>query len=621
MLKFNNKYIFKITQNGDNYMHIKAKLWIIVLLSLFGGLITIFGSAYFSFLNLREQNRVELEHRVHAVHKLLQYHYELSKKGEIEEPTAKKMAIAAIKVLGMSDPTQYIWMHDLREPVPRMIMHPLYPELDTKVLDNPQFYCADKMQLGEDDGKLIPLSGKENLFAAMNNVVNKAGSGYVFYQWTKPLPNGKYTQEVYKKGSFVQKFEPWGWVVGSGIYQDEMLQAAFMNFIKASMILFIYIVLILLVAIWIFRSITKPITQLLASVHTFKTNLAHRAIVTKEDEIGILAKEFNIMANAIGSQIRALRDQALTLGEQAASIEAHSEHLEELVEERTKELLEANKEIMTQIEIIDQYVITSTTDINGKITYASKAFCDLLGYSKEELFGQTHRIVKNPNATKDLYEQMWGTITNGKSWISEIQNKTKDGTLHWLKVRISPIIDENSVITGYSAIRENINDKIEAQQLAITDQLTKLYNRRELDKNLELHTALCKRYKTPFSVIMIDIDKFKEVNDLYGHQVGDSVLQKMAELLKMRVRETDIVGRWGGEEFLILLPNTTLEQGLIIAESLRKCVAAYKFETVGNKTISLGVSEYKDSVQEIIKRADDALYKAKEDGRNRVDFL
>ena len=132
-----------------------------------------------------------------------------------------------------------------------------------------------------------------------------------------------------------------------------------------------------------------------------------------------------------------------------------------------------------------------------------------------------------------------------------------------------------------------------------------------------------RRYNVDFSIILLDIDNFKSVNDTYGHDVGDYVLQTMAKTLRTHIRITDIIGRWGGEEFLIICNNTNLDNSKILAENIRKIVENIKFDKVGTKTISLGLSEFQkdDDVKSIFKRADDALYEAKTTGKNKVCTL
>lgn len=157
--------------------------------------------------------------------------------------------------------------------------------------------------------------------------------------------------------------------------------------------------------------------------------------------------------------------------------------------------------------------------------------------------------------------------------------------------------------------------------LAITDKLTGLYNRLEIDKRLDEAIAGFKRYGTAFSVLIVDVDNFKRVNDLYGHQKGDWCLQKTAEILKERMRKTDVLGRWGGEEFIVICPNTHLAESVLLGESIRKAIEEESFDIDGNYTVSIGISSVQkdDEANCIIKRADENLYLAKSKGRNRVE--
>ncbi len=154
-----------------------------------------------------------------------------------------------------------------------------------------------------------------------------------------------------------------------------------------------------------------------------------------------------------------------------------------------------------------------------------------------------------------------------------------------------------------------------------TDALTGLNNRMRLDEALENEVSRAQRYQSTFSIIMLDIDYFKKVNDTYGHLAGDEVLKKLSDLLKRKLRKTDVAGRWGGEEFLLLLPQQGRRHACMIAEKLRETIEANEFTNVGTITASFGVTEYasKDIVNNLIKRADDALYRAKDLGRNRVE--
>lgn len=158
--------------------------------------------------------------------------------------------------------------------------------------------------------------------------------------------------------------------------------------------------------------------------------------------------------------------------------------------------------------------------------------------------------------------------------------------------------------------------------LAQTDPLTNIKNRLSLDQMMRQQISESQRYKTEFSLIMIDIDLFKPVNDKYGHLVGDKLLQQFVLLLQESIRQSDLLGRWGGEEFLIICPHTNLAQAAILAEKLRVAVFTAIFLTVGKKTASFGVAQYhpSESAECCLARADEAMYRAKSSGGNQVKF-
>jgi len=169
-----------------------------------------------------------------------------------------------------------------------------------------------------------------------------------------------------------------------------------------------------------------------------------------------------------------------------------------------------------------------------------------------------------------------------------------------------------------------LNKKLE--ELSRTDPLTGLSNRRDVLEKLKYNLLLAKRYREPFSIIMADIDDFKKVNDNYGHNCGDKVLIQLAEILRMSFRAEDTVSRWGGEEFLILLPKTDGISALVAANRIRRIVENTEFKCDGEKiklTLSLGVAEFTpitDNIEAFIESADKALFLAKRKGKNRAEF-
>ncbi len=155
------------------------------------------------------------------------------------------------------------------------------------------------------------------------------------------------------------------------------------------------------------------------------------------------------------------------------------------------------------------------------------------------------------------------------------------------------------------------------------DQLTQLGNRKMFDEVLSKEIAQAKRHKSPLSIIMVDIDFFKKINDNYGHLIGDSVLVEFAQLLKNNIRLSDSISRWGGEEFIILLPNHTKVEADVLANKLNKTVEAFNFNKIKGFTASFGVTELLngDTIETFLSRTDAALYQAKNNGRNQVVLI
>jgi len=176
-------------------------------------------------------------------------------------------------------------------------------------------------------------------------------------------------------------------------------------------------------------------------------------------------------------------------------------------------------------------------------------------------------------------------------------------------------------VVAYEAL-EKANSKI--KKLIGIDPLTRIANRRRVFETLKHEMIRSQRYHTGLSLIMVDIDHFKKVNDRYGHLVGDRVLKVVAKILKRYTRKSDLVGRYGGEEFLLILPQSNRKQATIVAEKLRTAISSYKFKGISDPLhASFGVTVLKrtDDLDGLVARVDDALYRAKKDGRNKVRSL
>ncbi len=163
----------------------------------------------------------------------------------------------------------------------------------------------------------------------------------------------------------------------------------------------------------------------------------------------------------------------------------------------------------------------------------------------------------------------------------------------------------------------------ELERLSVIDPLTSIYNRRKFNELLISEIDRSKRYRTDLSIIMCDIDHFKNINDTYGHNVGDTALIAFSEKITQSIRETDIFARWGGEEFMILMPNIDINSARSVAEKLRSIIEKTDIKEVDTFTASFGVTNLnqEDTPDSFIKRVDEVMYKAKNNGRNRVEYI
>ncbi len=232
--------------------------------------------------------------------------------------------------------------------------------------------------------------------------------------------------------------------------------------------------------------------------------------------------------------------------------------------------------------------------------------------NESEAIKDFERILDNKSISKeDLLQQFKLLIKSNYSLLKNLVKLTNIGDINHKKL--------------HEAYQEIETQKKELYNFSITDQLTTIYNRGYVIEFLQKEYFKSKRYHFNLSCILYDIDNFKDINDNFGHLVGDFALKKSAELIKEIIRDTDVFARYGGEEFLIVLPNTGLKYAVTTAEKIRTKVAAAVFELEDHKlnfTISLGVSDldvnHPKTVDEMINNSDLALYRAKKNGKNKT---
>jgi diguanylate cyclase (GGDEF)-like protein len=253
----------------------------------------------------------------------------------------------------------------------------------------------------------------------------------------------------------------------------------------------------------------------------------------------------------------------------------------------------------------------------------NKILLALAGYKRLEDFKQKHRCICDFFEAGDTDEYLLPTVDN-RVWVEHIlmcpqrEHKAKvtvGGETAVFKVTASAIDSSDSLlaVVVFTDISSIVNQ-------STVDALTGLANRLHFDLLFAHAIAGAQREKTPLSLIFFDIDHFKKVNDIFGHLAGDEVLRHIAHLVKSSLRKSDLIARWGGEEFIILLPNTSLNIATRLAQNIRKIVALEIFEDVGYLTCSFGVTQLGEDEEEdsVLRRIDTLLYQAKENGRNIV---
>lgn len=313
---------------------------------------------------------------------------------------------------------------------------------------------------------------------------------------------------------------------------------------------------------------------------------------------------------------------------------------------RNSEKVRLATELTSYMKAVDEHALVSVADTKGKIIKANQKFCEMSGYSQEELLGKDHRIINSGTHPKAFFAEMWATITSGKVWHGEVCNRAKSGALYWVDSAIAPVKDAAGEIEHYISVRIEVtehkrreeeinlayqhlaeaNDQLE--QLSRVDSLTSLANRRHFDETLENEISRQSRLQTPLTLILCDIDYFKKYNDTYGHQAGDACLQKVARSIQSSfLRSSDLVARYGGEEFAVVLPHVDKDIALALAEKMRVNVQGLELEHDSSGisrviTLSVGVTTLvpvkHTTMAMLIEQADKSLYLAKAKGRNNV---
>jgi len=254
-----------------------------------------------------------------------------------------------------------------------------------------------------------------------------------------------------------------------------------------------------------------------------------------------------------------------------------------------------------------------------EIVYVNTAFTKLTGYTFDEIVGKNPRVLQSRNShdhDNEVKDKIVDALTKKTSVTATIKNYSKDGREYWLEMNIIPLTDQNGEVTHFAAIERDVTArKIIEQQLQIlakTDPLTNLLNRRAFDERLTNELSRYHRTLETFAVLMLDVNSFKEINDTHGHTVGDQALVIVADSCNSVLRTHDTIARFGGDEFVVLLPNANVDTAEIVADKIKNSILESSSEKLEFEVnISIGIAEVNikdEMLTEILRRADESLY-------------
>lgn len=271
------------------------------------------------------------------------------------------------------------------------------------------------------------------------------------------------------------------------------------------------------------------------------------------------------------------------------------------------------------------------SDHNNTVLAVNPAFTVITGYQPEDIVGKTPRLLSSGRHDQTFYEKLWHAVKTTGMWQGEIWNRNKNGEIFAEWLTINAVKNAAGEITHHIAIFSDITERKKQveriEHLATHDGLTGLPNRAMFDELLNKSLAHARRSHTKLAVLFLDLDKFKQVNDTLGHDVGDLLLQHVASILQGLLRAGDVVARQGGDEFTMVLPNLASTQDAIqLADKILRSLdqpCTLKGHELQN-TISIGIALYPDDgtdISTLLKHADMALYRAKQAGRNNFQFF
>ena len=402
--------------------------------------------------------------------------------------------------------------------------------------------------------------------------------------------------------------------VPEAVFMDKIVANTHITIVLCLTALIVAVLLSIFLAKWI----SHPLSNLKqAAASLAKGNWTQQLSRNRVEELDTLSGSFNTMAKQLQTFFYALSKKNIELKKVQRALTEVNYELERRVKTRTIELSESEERYKRLAQASFEGVVIHS---DGVIIDCNKAIEEIFGYQRVELKGRNLLELVVPESNQAVVR--W--IASPASKPFEVMAEKKSGELITLGVRSTstPYNGKQVSVAVMRDISERKRNEKHLRFLATTDSLTQVPNRRHFQELAQSEISKSKRFQHELSFLLLDIDHFKRINDTYGHGMGDEVIKKLAATCKSRLRDIDIIGRMGGEEFAIMLPETDGEGALVIAELLRSTIANTPFDFDGHKinvTISIGLACFNQTncdLDNLFKQADMRLYKAKHGGRN-----
>ncbi len=567
----------------------------------------VIGWLFFQFReSLYDARRQEMKSLVESAWHILEFHAGLVSHDSRDE--ARQRAFEIIRNQRFDD-GNYFWISDL---APVMVMHPMQPQLESWESTN-----------------ALDISARA-ILTEMADLVEHSGEGFVGYRWPKP---GEI--EAVEKISFVKMFSPWGLMIGAGFYVDDIDRYLARLMLVAGIVLLGVTAAALALATWVSRSISVPARRAVSMIEALERgDLGRRLRLDRQDEIGRLGRAMDAFADSLQYEILTAFERLARgdftfvanglIREPLAKTNARLNTLVENLDDSIRQEQQERAKLEALMAAIGDGIAIYNSEL--ECIYQNRAHLDLTGPLVGKPCADAFDDTEHSCADCALHR----ALTSGGVHRMERQIGAGDRGIY-IEITASAVRNATGDVVAVIEIARDITDRKKSEahihHLAFHDPLTGLPNRALLEDRLRMALAHARRSKGTGALFFIDLDRFKTINDTLGHHVGDHLLKEAGQRIKAIVRATDTVCRFGGDEFILLLPEVDGSAGA--ARLAGRILAAFRRPFVIHAqelttSVSIGITLFPDDgtdFQDLLRNADAGMYQAKKEGRNTFHFF